>query len=168
MRPLVKALLVVFALALVLAFGAGGCGKQIGDSCIVSSDCSNDGSRICIDSDQNDGYCTIQGCDYNTCPQESSCIRFFTGSFENEMCADSTECTLDELCTLPGFCAPRSAEIRYCMVRCDTTSDCRDGYECRTYDLMIEHGGEPVLAPGKTIDPAHVIKFCAVKPKPPM
>ena len=158
MRPLVKASLVVLAL---VAFG---CGKQIGDSCIVSSDCSNDGSRICLDSDEKGGYCTIMGCDYDTCPGESACIRFFTGSFENEMCLDQSMCTLDELCTLPGFCAPRSAEIRYCMLKCDSNGDCRDGYECRTYDLMIEHGGEPVLAPGQTIDPNHVTKFCAVKP----
>lgn len=147
----------------MIALLAAGCGSEIGDSCIVSSDCSPNGDRYC-DTAPKGGYCTIVGCDYNTCPSEGTCVRFFTGSFQNATCSDSSQCTLDELCTLPGFCAPRSAEIRYCMRKCDSDSDCRDGYECRDYKKMVEHGGEPVLAPGDTVDPKHVTKFCAQKP----
>jgi hypothetical protein len=154
-----KSLLIAMLGAVALA----GCGKEIGDACIVSSDCSTDGSRIC-DTAQKEGYCTIQGCDFDTCPDEATCVRFFTGSFANEPCMDATQCTLDELCTLPGFCAPRSAEVRYCMRKCDSDSDCRDGYECRDYNRMIDHGGEPVLSPGVEPGPNHAPKFCALKP----
>src|SRR3569623_3637405 len=43
-----------------------GCGKQIGDACNVSSDCDPNGQRLCLDSNQKGGYCTIQGCDFDT------------------------------------------------------------------------------------------------------
>jgi hypothetical protein len=49
------------------------------------------------------------------------------------------------------------------MLKCSTSSDCRDGYECRDLTLMREHGGEPVLAPGVPVD-EHAPKFCASKP----
>ncbi len=150
---------------LALTFG---CGKEIGDECVVPSDCSPNGDRQC-DLSSNGGYCTIAGCDYNTCPEEAACIRFFTGSFSNLTCDPATEdvgtddCNLDELCALTGFCVPRSAEVRYCMRTCESDGDCRDGYECRDLDLMIEHGGEPVLAPGVGID-SSAPKFCAPAP----
>jgi hypothetical protein len=157
-------------LVLALALLAAGCGKSIGDACIVSSDCSTDGSRLCDSSSgAKGGYCTIQGCDYNTCPGEAACIRFFTGSFENRPCDPNTEkkttfdCSLDELCNLEGHCVPRSSEVRYCMLKCSTTGDCRSGYECRNLDLMRMHGGEPVLAPGVAVD-SSAPNFCATAP----
>ncbi len=155
-------------LYLVLVLAAIGCGKQIGDACIVASDCAIDGTRVC-DSTQREGYCTIAGCDYSTCPGEAACVRFFDGSFSNLPCDPTTEnittddCSEDELCTLEGQCVPRSAESRFCMKKCDQTSDCRDGYECRDLDLMKAHGGEPVLAPGEKID-NNAPKFCAMAP----
>jgi hypothetical protein len=155
---------------LVFALFAAGCGKEIGDACIVSSDCDPNGQRICIDPNAgNGGYCTIQGCDFDTCPSEAACIRFFTGQFDNKTCDPTTEdvstdnCSLDELCDLEGHCVARSSEVRFCMRKCSSDGDCRDGYECRTLDLMKAHGGEPVLAPGVPID-EHAPKFCAVKP----
>ena len=151
-----RSLLVVTALVIT------GCGKEIGDSCIISSDCDPNGQRYC-DSSSKSGYCTIQGCDYSTCPSEAACIRFFTGNFENRPCATVSECSLDELCSLEGRCVPRSSEVRWCMRTCDSDSDCRDGYECRDLDKMIEHGGEPVLAPGTAID-SSAPKFCAAAP----
>jgi hypothetical protein len=152
----------------VLVLAAAGCGQQIGDSCIVSSDCSLDGTRTC-DVSQDQGYCTIQGCDYSTCPEEAACIRFFMGGFTNKPCDPATEgistdaCTLDELCSLEGQCVPRSAEVRFCMKKCDKATDCRDGYECRDLTLMQAHGGEPVLAPGLVVD-SSAPKFCAMAP----
>ena len=152
----------------LVALLAAGCGKEIGDACIVSSDCSIDGTRVC-DISQREGYCTIQGCDYSTCPGEAACIRFFMGSFANRLCNPTTEnittddCTLDELCSLEGECVPRAAEARYCMKKCSSQSDCRDGYECRDLGLMISHGGEPVLAPGLAVDSSSP-KFCAEAP----
>jgi hypothetical protein len=149
MRALMR-LFVLFALSV-----AAGCGQQIGDSCIVSTDCSIDGTRSC-DITMRDGYCTILGCDYDTCPGEAACVRFFTGGFTNRACDTTTEdrgsaptndCSLDELCSLEGECVPRSAESRFCMKKCDSNKDCRDGYECRDLTLMTTHGGEPVIAP---------------------
>jgi hypothetical protein len=148
------------ALCLLVLLAA--CGNEIGDSCIVSSDCATDGTRTC-DTSQKSGYCTIQGCDYDTCPGSSACIRFFTGGFTNKTCAVQADCTLDELCSLEGECVPRSSEVRFCMATCGGDGDCRDGYECRTLALMKTHGGEPVLAPGVPIDD-HAPKFCATKP----
>lgn len=159
MRHLPTLLLVVLAAA---------CGNEIGDECIISSDCSPNGDRQC-DQSSKEGYCTIQGCDFNTCPEEAACIRFFTGSFANRSCDPAAEdggrsaCTFDELCSLAGECVPRSSEVRYCMRTCESDGDCRDGYECRTLELMKAHGGEPVLEPGTPIDD-NAPKFCATKP----
>lgn len=145
---------------------AAGCGKEIGDECVIASDCDPNGTRQC-DSSSVGGYCTVQGCDFDTCPEEAACIRFFTGHFENrccaEDCADRVSCSLDELCSLEGHCVPRQSEVRYCMRRCDSNDDCRDGYECRDLELMRLHGGEPVLSPGTPID-ASAPKFCAPSP----
>jgi hypothetical protein len=153
---------------IVFAMLAAGCGKSIGDACIVSSDCDPNGMRIC-DTSQRDGYCTIQGCDYDTCPSEATCVRFFTGQFDNKLCNPATEdvttddCSLDELCDLEGHCVARSSEVRYCMLKCSSNGDCRSGYECRDLMLMEQDGGEPVLKPGVPID-EHAPKFCAPKP----
>lgn len=152
---------VIVALALLAA--ATGCGKEIGDACVVSSDCSPSGDRLC-DISQKEGYCTIMGCDYSTCPSGAACIRFFTGAFANRTCQDSPdECSLDELCDINKLCVPRSSEIRYCMKTCSSNGDCRDGYECRDLTLMMAHGGEPVLQPGAQVD-ENAPKFCAIAP----
>src|SRR6185436_1125339 len=89
---------------IVLALLAVGCGKEIGDSCVVSSDCSPNGDRLC-DTSSRGGYCTIQGCDFDTCPGEAACVRFFTGNFSNKGCNptashENSGCSLDELCSL--------------------------------------------------------------------
>jgi hypothetical protein len=157
--------LVVIALVVV-----AGCGKEIGDKCVISTDCSPNGDRQC-DSSSKEGYCTIQGCDFGTCPEEAVCVRFFTGGFANHPCDPTTEdqpggadaCGLDELCSLNGQCVPRSSEIRFCMKVCESGDDCRDSYECRDLDLMRAHGGEPVLEAGTVID-ASAPRFCAIAP----
>jgi len=155
--------------AFVVVLLAIGCSKEIGDECVVSSDCSSSGDRFC-DTSSRGGYCTIQGCDYNTCPDEAVCVRFFTGSFSNKPCDptvphDEAGCTLDELCSLVGSCVPRSAEIRFCMRKCGSDGDCRDGYECRDIPDMIDHGGEPVLFPGTIVNESTAPKFCATAPR---
>jgi hypothetical protein len=133
----------------------------------VSSDCSSSGDRFC-DTSSRGGYCTVQGCDFDTCPDEAACIRFFSGGFENKLCDPAVpggdgKCSLDELCSLVGQCVPRSSESRFCMRTCGDDGDCREGYECRDLARMIEHGGEPVLAPGVVVD-ATAPKFCATAP----
>jgi hypothetical protein len=166
LSPALPALLVALAVATVGALGA--CGKEIGDSCTTSTDCSPNGDRLCDPDPQSPGgYCTIQGCDYSTCPDEAACVRFFTGNFTNKQCTKdtaATDCSLDELCSVSGSCVPRSSEIRYCMKKCDSDGDCRDHYECRDLTKMMQHGGEPVLAPGVPVDAAHAPKFCAAAP----
>jgi hypothetical protein len=152
MRALVRTVIVI---ALISA----ACGKEIGDPCIVNSDCSPQGDRTC-DAISKEGYCTILGCDFDTCPSEAVCVRFFTGSFSNVTCTTNADCSLDELCTLNNTCVPRAAESRFCMRKCKSQGDCRSGYECRDLNLMKQHGGEPVLAPGIPVDDSSP-KFCA-------
>jgi hypothetical protein len=122
------------------------CSPQIGDSCSVSTDCAQDGSRVC-DQLEPGGYCTIEGCDFGTCPGDSECVRFFPGLSQSVPCAAQSDCADDEICTLEGVCAPRSIEVRFCMKKCNSGGDCRSGYECRTEALMKIHGGEPVPDP---------------------
>jgi hypothetical protein len=184
--------LVPLLVSLAVVGVLGACGKEIGDACSFSTDCDPNGNRTCIDTTLagGDGYCTVQGCDYSTCPGEATCVQFFTGDFSNKPCdptmpADSTMpadpnvpngprvpadcttapncCSLDELCSLSEHCVPRSSEIRYCMRTCSSDGDCRDGYECRDLDKMKAHGGQPVLAPGAVLD-ARAPKFCAKTP----
>lgn len=149
----------VCSLLFVVGFGAG-CGKEIGDECVVPADCSPNGDRQCLDPTTNGGYCTVQGCDFDTCPEEAVCVRFFTGGFANKLCQSQSECTLDELCSLAGRCVPRSSETRFCMRTCESSDDCREGYECRDEALMKEHGGEPVREDGDGSLPS----FCATAP----
>jgi hypothetical protein len=153
-----------------LTIAAAGCGNEIGDSCLLPRDCGPTGERTCLEPQQYGGYCTIIGCDHDTCPEEAVCVRFFVGGYSDRVCDPATEdlstdiCTLDELCTIGGKCVARSAEARYCMRRCSDNGDCRDGYECRDRDLMIDHGGEPVLPPGERPS-SGVQPFCAAAPR---
>jgi hypothetical protein len=173
MRP---ALLSFALIALGALAGGAGCGAEIGDSCIISTDCSIDGTRTC-DLESDGGYCTIRGCDFGTCPSEAVCVSFFLGSFDNQPCNPATEdlpatggtddCNPDELCALDGHCVDRSSEVRYCMRKCSSGGDCRSGYECRDEKLMIMDGGEPVPAPGSRITDTTPQSFCAQAPVPP-
>lgn len=154
------------AFVCVLALAAA-CGKEVGDECASNLDCG-DGTDVNIVCDKSSpqGYCTEVGCDWNTCAEEAVCVRFYTASFANKPCVIETEdsstfnCSIDEVCTLRGQCAPRSSEVRYCMRKCSEGGDCRTGYECRTEALMREHGGEPVPKTGEPL-PADLQAFCA-------
>jgi hypothetical protein len=88
---------------LCAAAATAGCAAEIGDECETSVDCSPDGDRIC-DRSQPGGYCTVEGCSADGCPDEALCVEF-----------DPQE--------------PRLAR-RYCMAACETGGDCRDGYRC--------------------------------------
>jgi len=92
-------------LSLVLACAAIGCAPEIGDECETALDCSSQGSRLC-DRTQPGGYCTIQGCERGSCPEEAVCVRFRP--------------EVERLSTT------------YCMYACDDDDDCRDdeGYHC--------------------------------------
>jgi hypothetical protein len=121
-------------LALVaLAAAAGGCKREIGDECTTAADCNPNGTRSC-DASQPGGYCTIQGCDETSCPEEAACIRYFPAQYLTKSCdpsANPNGCAADEFCLDEGLCAPASQELRYCAKTCSSGDDCRGGYECR-------------------------------------
>jgi hypothetical protein len=86
-----------------------GCTPSIGDHCVLSTDCSSRGDRLC-DTSQPGGYCTIFSCLGNDCPTESICVLF----------ADA----------VPGCAAddrhepPRTGRSM-CLKACNTSPDCR-------------------------------------------
>jgi hypothetical protein len=89
-----RRLLQVVASALlpaVLCIGvtlAGGCSKKVGDSCATNVECSPLGDRFC-DLASPDGYCTVEGCDSMSCPDNSTCIRFFSLKINSSATCDS-------------------------------------------------------------------------------
>ena len=94
-RLLASACLALAALA--------GCAPAIGDSCESSVDCSGNGDRIC-DTAQPRGYCTVSGCEPDTCPDGALCVEW-RGT-------------------------PDRTAVRFCMKKCGSDSGCRDGYSC--------------------------------------
>ncbi len=116
------------------------------------------------------------GCDFDTCPDDSVCVRFFAVASTDATCNHATEdisednCDPSEYCTLGGGCVPRTAEVRFCMATCGGNGDCRDGYECRGLQEMMQNGGETVVDPSLPLDdPArngeNLQSFCAEAPQ---
>jgi len=108
------------ALFVMVPLSLAGCAAEIGDSCVLSTDCSETGDRIC-DKTQPNGYCTIVNCEPDTCPGEAACIGFRQAPSTANVCESATE-----LRTLRTFC----------MRKCSNDGDCRSGYECQ--DLGAE------------------------------
>ncbi|MEM9492710.1 MAG: hypothetical protein AAGC55_26415, partial [Myxococcota bacterium] len=79
----------LLAAVVAVALGAG-CGTEIGDECTLSTDCSSAGDRICA-TDLPGGYCTVRGCDFDTCPDESICVRFFAVGDTSKRCDSAGE-----------------------------------------------------------------------------
>ena len=104
---------------LVLAFAAAllaGCAPSVGDRCALSTDCSIQGTRIC-DTSQPNGYCTVQPCAANSCPDNAACVEF---------AASLPGCPYDD------YGAPSRVGRAMCMKTCASSSDCRqsEGYVC--------------------------------------
>jgi hypothetical protein len=160
------------AALLPVALLVAACGSDIGDGCSDNIDCATDGTRIC-DRSQIGGYCTVFGCDANSCPDGSVCAEFFTAAFLDTPCDPATEdavdpavdatddCTTQEVCLSSGFCARPSLGQRFCVKRCGGDGDCRGGYECRSTGTF---GAQVVLDPQRpTVEPA---RFCTQEINP--
>ena len=123
-----------------IVWSALACQPGIGDSCTSALRCSTAGSRLC-DQTQPGGYCTIEGCDVGTCPDEAVCVKFWPKV--------SREGDADRLGT------------NFCMLKCDERSDCRDGdgYDCLSERTFGAGDEAEVLG-------SHNQRFCAVRRKP--
>jgi hypothetical protein len=129
------------------------CGRKIGDECKTQYDCNEEDDTRTCDISQPGGYCTIEGCDETSCPEEAVCIRFFPAeAFLTDRCDPPATCESHEICLQSGWCAPRSSEHRRCLLRCKDSGDCRDEYECRPAG---EHSSMALIpSPGR-------VGFCA-------
>jgi len=164
--------------ALALNLWGAGCSHNIGDSCSNNVDCQPDGTRFC-DTAPPGGYCTIQGCDVNTCPGEAVCIRFLTPvldepcTYNDDQPNTQQDCPhVDDRCVCDisiknvcengiGHCASENSEQRWCEKKCSKNGDCRSGYECRSTGTF---GAEPV--PTLNNPKGSSAKFCAPKAPP--
>ena len=110
------ALVFTVALGLLGLFGLLGvaCQPSIGDACVLSTDCSQRGDRLC-DTSQVAGYCTIFNCVGNGCPDEGSCV-VFGGQVPGCLYSDRS--------------IARTARS-FCLKTCLLDKDCRGGYVCR-------------------------------------
>ena len=93
-----------------------GCTPSIGDKCVLSTDCSTRGDRLC-DTSQQDGYCTQFNCSINSCPDNAACVLFN---------AAIPGCKYDDR---SGGYGARTARA-FCVASCGRNSDCRAGYIC--------------------------------------
>jgi hypothetical protein len=115
-RVLVPAFVLVFASAFLTA-----CPRRIGDGCATSTECSINGDRFC-DISALGGYCTMVGCDSNTCPDNALCIEFYSDS--NRLVR------------------------RFCMAACNSDSDCRgQGYQCVRPTVTDPNASCPAVDP---------------------
>lgn len=179
------------ALLLLSLGGLGACTRKIGDNCATNVECSPQGDRFC-DIASPDGYCTIDSCDYQTCPDSANCVRFYVlkvnsglcdaGRVARDDCPDSDPtcckpgsgtkgcCQIGERCLCAtagcqkGYCASDASERRWCMANCDKDSDCRDGYVCQTTG---QNGAEAIPYRednGNLVTQPPALKFCAPDP----
>ena len=110
-----------------------GCSPEIGDKCSISTDCSVNGDRIC-DTAQPGGYCTVQGCDPDSCPNGALCVEW---RFE-----------------------PSRTTATYCMERCGSSCS-RRGYECVADDDERLESAGMTLARVTDLGSRRDAKFCA-------
>lgn len=140
----------------------GGCTPEIGDKCVLSTDCSTRGDRLC-DTSQPDGYCTQFNCRANSCPDEAACVRFN---------AAVPGCGYDDRAGAGGSRVARS----FCVGMCATNEDCRSGYICADPKLppwsgFIEDIDQNkrtclVIPAGYNVDAGVDASFSAMPPAP--
>lgn len=123
----------------------GACQPEIGDACSNASDCSVQEQRTC-DTTYPGGYCTVLGCEADTCPEESSCVAF------QSVVSVAPECS--------SFQARPRLQRTVCMKTCENEADCRGGYECVDLSLPNPWAATVVESGGRG-------KVC-VQPPPPL
>ena len=94
--------LVVLGLATIIV----GCAPSIGDSCESSAECPS--GAIC-DVTAPGGYCTMDGCDSESCPDGNVCVEFNDEeSFCMRYCEADSDCRKTYSCRTDvgpaGFC----------------------------------------------------------------
>lgn len=106
-----------FFLGCLLLSAATACTPEIGDKCVLSTDCSIRSDRIC-DTSQPNGYCT-QSCRGNGCADKAACVLYNTSL---------PGCGFDDRAGPFGSRVARS----FCTARCFSNADCRtdEGYVC--------------------------------------
>ena len=109
------------------------CAPKIGDSCDNSTDCSVNGDRVC-DTAQPGGYCTVRGCDPDSCQEGAICVEW-------------------------RFSPSRTATT-YCMKRCGS---CRSGYDCVSDDdpRLADESGTPIARITDLSSRRRDARFCA-------
>jgi hypothetical protein len=129
-------------LAAALPAAAAGCAPKIGDKCVLSTDCSQQGTLVC-DTSQPEGYCTQLNCTNGSCPNDAVCVLFQ---------AAVPGCAYDD------YQSPSRTGRSFCMAHCGENSDCRqsDGYICR----------DPTSAPWNAaiLDNNQAQQVCIVSP----
>src|SRR3954454_25134750 len=108
--------LLFVALPVVAVVVLAACTPEIGDKCVLSTDCSTRGDRLC-DTSQPDGYCTQFNCSKNSCPDNAACV-LFNAAIQG--------CNYDDR---SGGYVSRVARP-FCLASCGTDGDCRSGYIC--------------------------------------
>jgi len=118
----------IFALGIVMPLALLGCGRSIGDDCQLNTDCSANGDRTC-DLSQPGGYCTVEGCDQTSCPQDSACMRFFPAHFLNQVC--DPDCEDADLMSQPmTICTGDSPSAPKPCTKSASTHDCATDEVC--------------------------------------
>ena len=111
--PLSMSRLFILSLLVLSGPAIAGCQPKIGDSCGSSRDCSPTGERQC-DLAQPGGYCTIVGCDPDTCPEGAICVEW-------------------------RYIPSRTAET-WCMKPCNNDGHCRVSYLCALPSRITQDG----------------------------
>lgn len=131
-------------LLLLVLGGLCACQPEIGDECSNASDCSVQEQRTC-DTTYPGGYCTVLGCDADTCPEEASCVAF------QSVLSIAPECSSVQS-------RPR-LQRTVCMKTCSDDGDCRSGYECVDLSRRNPWGAT-------VVDQRASGKVCALPPPP--